>query len=133
LDYKKIILYLIIILAALGYWYKTELDEAARTERALTFASVYAGTSVIAELYRNEPDRFIQARDSIYETYNFNADSIDKFKQSFEGREGEWVDIWNIVRTKTDSLIEYFKASPIENSSDSTDNVMDSTISSDDN
>ena len=129
MDYKKIILYLIIILAALGYWYKTGQDDKKQAELSDQFTSVYAATSVMAELYRNEPERFMQARDSIYEVYDFNADSIEAFKQSFEDREDEWTGIWIVIRNKTDSLIEYYKANPVEHPSDSADTTADSITS----
>lgn len=129
MDYKKIILYLIIILAALGYWYKTGHDEEKQAELSDQFVNVYAATSVMAELYRNEPERFMQARDSIYKVYDFDADSIESFKQTFEDREEEWTHIWTIIRSKTDSLIEYFKANPVEHPTDSADTAADSITS----
>jgi hypothetical protein len=127
LDYKKIFIYLIIIVAALGYWYKSGQDEKKRAERGLKFASVYSATAVMAELYRNEPDRFTRARDSIYTFFEFNADSIQDYKESFDGREEEWNRIWTVIRSKTDSLIDYFKANPVEHQSDSTGEATDST------
>jgi hypothetical protein len=114
LDYKKIFIYLIIILAAAGYWYKSELDEKKRAKASELFAEVYASTSVMAELYRNEPERFMTARDSIYKAYSFNADSIEAFRQTFEDREDEWTQVWIVIKNKTDSLINYFKANPVE-------------------
>jgi hypothetical protein len=127
LDYKKLFIYLIIILAAAGYWYKSDRDEKKRAEASERFAEVYAAASVMAELYRSEPERFMTARDSIYELYNFNADSIEAFRQTFEKREDEWTQVWIVIKNKTDSLIEYFKANPVEHSvPDSIDMTVDS-------
>jgi hypothetical protein len=114
LDYKKIIVYLIIILAAAGYWYKTERDEKNRAEATDKFTHVYAATAVFAELYRNEPERFMQARDSIYEVYSFDADSINAFRITFDNKEEEWTQVWISIRRITDSLVDYFRADPIE-------------------
>lgn len=130
MDYKKIIVYLIIILAAGGYWYKTDRDEKNRAEATDRFVHVYSAASVLAELYRNEPERFIQARDSLYNVYDFNADSIEAFRLTFENREEDWTEVWNSVRRVTDSLIDHFKANPIEHpDKDTADAVIDSTIS----
>ena len=130
MDYKKIIVYLIIILAAAGFWYKTERDEKNRAEAADKFTHVYAATSFLAELYRNEPERFIQARDSVYDVYNFNADSIEDFRTTFENREEDWNEVWISIRRVTDSLINHFKANPIGHpEKDPADTVNDSTIS----
>ncbi len=129
MDYRKFFIYLVIILAVAGYWYKTDRDEKIRAEASLKFADVYAATTVIAELYRNEPERFTRARDSIYEVYRFNADSIRAFEKTFEDREEEWTSIWSTIRNKADSLIGYFQDNPIEHPSDSADTAADSITS----
>ena len=129
MDYRKFFIYLIIILAAVGYWYKSDRDDKRQAEASLKFADVYAATTVMAELYRNEPKRFTQARDSIYEVYRFNADSIRAFEKRFEDREEEWTLIWITIRNKTDSLIGYFQDNPIEHPSDSADAATDSITS----
>ena len=129
MDYRKIFIYLVIILAALGYWYKTNRNSQNKADAAEKFASVYAATSVMAELYRNELGRFIKARDSIFSEYNFNLDSIAAFKESFGDREEDWNPIWNTVKIKTDSLIEYFKNNPVEHDLDPAMVNEDSTSS----
>jgi len=126
LDYKKIIIYLIIILAASGYWLKNRLDKQYREDTATKFAHVYAGTAVMKELYRHDPESFYHARDSIYREYDFNADSIEKYRKSFEGREEEWTPIWIHIRHLTDSLVDYFKANPLEPIPTDSSNVTDS-------
>jgi len=129
LDYRKIIAYLIIILAVLGYLYKTKQGEKNRAERAEKFANVYSGTSLMAELYRNDEAKFIEARDSIYQVYNFNADSVEAFRNTFRDREEEWNEIWIMVDNKTDSLIAHFRANQIDRGSDSANIRTDSTLS----
>ena len=130
MDFRKIIFYLLIILAALGYWHKSGRDKQARMAEYDRFASVYAGTSVMAELYRNEPERFFAARDSIYALYKVSADSLNAFKAGFENREEDWSEIWKIIKDKSDSLITYYKEHPVaHNLPDSTDLPDDSAIS----
>ena len=114
MDYKKIILYIVVLLAALGYWYKVSQDEKRGLEQSDRFAAVYAGTAVMAELHRNEPERFFQARDSIYKLYHVDNQWIEKFHRSHQDREEDWSLIWDAVKRKTDSLVEYFKLNPIE-------------------
>lgn len=129
MDYRKIFFYLIIILGIVGWRYKAGRDEAARQAALDNFGSVYAGTVVVAELYRNEPQRFYRARDSIYALYEINADSITAFKVSLENREDEWIQVWNDIKIKTDSLIAYFKENPVTHGlSDSSDAIGDSLI-----
>ncbi len=129
MDYRKIILYLIIILAAFGYWYKLKHDEKKAADEVIKFADVYAATSVMADLYRNEPGKFMQARDSIFKVYDYNEDSVRAFKDIYEGKEEQWTLVWNVIRTKTDSLIAYFKTHPVEHTPDSLINTADSTSS----
>lgn len=114
MDYRKIFLYLIIVLVAFWYWHSSEREEKARLAEFDRFVSVYAGTSVMAELYRNEPHRFYQSRDSIYAIYNYNADAVEQFESSFKDQEEEWVAVWEAIKLKTDSLIEYFNNNPVE-------------------
>lgn len=127
MDYRKIIIYILIIVVAAGYWYKRKQDDKSRAEAYDRFASIYAATAVLAELYRNEPERLIRARDSLYECYGMAADSLEAFKRSLEGNEEEWSLIWAAVKRKTDSLIEYYTAHPIEHGADSAKTVKDST------
>ncbi|MFH1699817.1 MAG: hypothetical protein ABIE07_04440 [Candidatus Zixiibacteriota bacterium] len=86
------------------------------------FAQVYAGTRVIGELYRNEPDRFFRARDSIYGTYSFNEDSVRLFQISLENDSEKWPEIWGRIRNIVDSLTTYFIENPVTHpTADSTD------------
>jgi hypothetical protein len=114
LGYRKIILYIVVLLVALGYWYKVARDEKRRLEQSDRFAAVYAGTAVMAELHRNEPDRFFRARDSIYRLYHVDYQWIGKFRRSHQDREEDWSVIWDAVKRKTDSLVEYFKLNPVK-------------------
>ena len=112
MDYKKIAAYLVIILMALGYWYKTGLDEKRRQETYDRFAVVYASTTVLAEVYRTDSTKFFAARDSILTLYHVDSAWMDQFRQSLAGREEEWSGVWEIIKRKGDSLIAYFKAHP---------------------
>ena len=113
MNYKKLAVYLLIVLVILGIWYKNTRDTQRRLDEYARFAGAYAGTAVVAELYRNEPDRFLRARDSIYKLYDFTPASIEQFQQSMKGREEDWSLVWDAIRLKTDSLTKFYIAHPV--------------------
>lgn len=114
LNWKKIIIYIAIIVVAVGLYFKNERDVANLTAGFDKYGSFYAELSVAAELYRNEQDQFFAVRDSLFLKYKLNADSIDSFKKSLEGREEDWQKVWILAKNKTDSLVAYFKEHPVE-------------------
>ncbi len=114
MDYKKITLYTIIILVGIGVWYKSKLDEGKREEEIERFAHVYASTTVMAELYRNEPEKFFVARDSILNEYDVDTVWLNRFQSSFDSREENWTMVFIRIQNIADSLVEYFKENPIE-------------------
>jgi hypothetical protein len=109
LNYKKIIVYLVIVIVAISLWLKSEMEESQRQEKVELFASVYAGTTVTAELYRNDPERFFIARDSIFAHHGVDSSWVSAFRQEFEGNEEIWTAAWDMIRIKVDSLVESFK------------------------
>lgn len=121
MDYKKAAFYIVVILIAI-FWYRyNQSEQSARLIEFDRFATVYAGVTVMAELYRNEPELFFMARDSIYESYQYNADSVDAFRLSLEGEEEDWKYVWESIRVKIDSLVEFYKLNPVDH------NLTDST------
>jgi hypothetical protein len=118
-DYKKIAVYLLIILVGLGLWYRSKVNEARRAEQYNRFAELYAVTSVMAELYRKTPQQFYPIRDSLYRHYRMDADSVAKLKKTLEGREEEWLPIWEIIKQKMDSLMAYYRDHPLGQQPDS--------------
>ena len=113
MDYKKIILYFLIIVIAAALWIKSSNQDKTVQQKAERFASVYAGTAVMAELYRNEPDRFFRARDSIYAQYGVDSAWVYNLKDELSGEEEKWDPVWSSIKNKVDSLIEYHKDHPV--------------------
>jgi len=113
-DYKKITIYLLIVIAIAGYWYVSRRQEEKRQQAYTRFADVYASTVVMAELYRNEPDRFFQARDSIYTVYHYSRQSVDNFLKKMKDREEDWSRIWADIKRRVDTLTDYYMDNPIE-------------------
>lgn len=112
MDYRKIIVYVLIVIIAAALWYRSKDTGEASVDSEKRFIEVYAGTAVVAEIYRDVPERFFRARDSIYALYNFDADSVAAFEKTFEGREGDWAPVWNTIRNKVDSMVTYIKDNP---------------------
>jgi hypothetical protein len=127
LDYKKLILYFIIIVVAVGIWFRNGLIEKRRLSDAERFAEVYAGTAVMAELYRNEPKEFFAARDSILSVHGVDSSWVRHFQNKFEGHEERWIAVWSRINAITDSLIEYYKEHPVTHD---TTGAADTTIQS---
>lgn len=129
MDYKKLIIYLIIILMGVGVWFKRKQDEGRQLADSERFAEVYAATTVVAELYRNEPEKFFAARDSILAAHGVDSTWAFDFRKKFEGNEEKWTGIWSRIEMITDSLIGYYKEHPVAHdtsgASDSTANPRD--------
>lgn len=113
MDYKKIIIYIIIVLLGVGVWFKRERDQKRQLSDSERFAEVYAATTVMAELYRNEPEKFLAARDSILAAHSVDSAWVSDFRNKFEKNEEKWTGIWNRIEGITDSLIAYYKEHPI--------------------
>lgn len=119
-----------IVVICVGYGYYRQQSERNRQRQYDRLAQVYAEISVIAELHRNEPQLFYPARDSLYRLHGFSPESVAVLKNSLMNREEDWSYIWQVVKHKTDSLTEYYRAHPIEHSMpDSLDSVKDSVYS----
>lgn len=113
MDYKKLILYLVVILVGTGIWFTNDRNEKRRLAESERFAEVYAATSVMAELYRTEPGRFFAARDSIMAAHGVDSAWVRRFRDRFDGHEEKWTGVWDRIDVLTDSLIEYFKMHPV--------------------
>jgi len=114
LDYRKIILYLLIVVVAGGLWLKSSSEKRSRQGQAELFSTVYAETVVMAELFRNEPDIFFLKRDSIFQVYGVDSAWLYDFRNEMETEEEKWSSIWNNVKIKVDSLTEFYKRHPIK-------------------
>ena len=126
MNFKKIIIYAVLILAAIGYWYMRKDSRKEKIALYDRFATLYAETSVLAELYRNEPDKYIEARDSIYHLYGLNAESAESLKASLERDDADWGYIWAAVNRKTDTLVRYYLTHPVTHAApDSADTGRD--------
>ena len=109
MDYRKIILYLLIAIIIAALWIKSSIEEKESGDKTEVFASVYAGTAFAAELYRNEPDRFFQARDSIFKLYGVDSAWGYELKGQLSEKDEEWDPVWAIINNKVDSLVENYK------------------------
>ncbi len=113
MDYRKLIIYCIVILVGAGIWFRHKWDQKRQLAESDRFAEVYAATTVMAELYRNEPEKYFAARDSIMAAHGVDSAWVFDFRDKFKGDEEKWKGIWDHINTITDSLIEYYKLHPI--------------------
>jgi len=121
LDYKKLIIYLIVILVGAGIWFRNDRNKKRQAAEAERFAEVYAGTTVMAELFRNDAAKYFDARDSILATHDVDSAWVFEFKNRFAGDEEKWTGIWNRIEAITDSLIEYYKDHPVAHDTSAAD------------
>lgn len=94
-------------------WIKSAGEKKSLEGQAERFTSVYAETVVMAELYRNEPDIFFKKRDSIFHVYGVDSAWVYGFRQELETQEEKWSPLWNKIKIKVDSLVEYYKENPV--------------------
>jgi len=121
MNYLRILLAIVVI--ALGYggyvWFMNK--RAAEKEAVyMKYAGVIAEVSIAAELYRDDNQAFLDARDSIFKMYKINADSFAAFRAELDGKPDEWVDVWN----KVDSLTASMVAGRIEKPDSTADSLL---------
>lgn len=120
---RIIIVILLIPTVILGYLFIRDHLEAKKKEEFRKYARVIAEISVAAELYREDNEGFLAARDSILSDEGLTLDSLDAFRDRLQDDKREWVKIWDQVKEITDSLVDFhqerLKALP-DSSADST-------------
>ncbi len=113
MDYKKILIYLILIVLLAGLWLRSETSQKEFIKKADVFTSVYASSAVLAELYRNRPEHYYMTRDSIYRENGVDSVWMFDFARRLEGREENWDRIWDEIYRKVDSLATFYKTNPV--------------------
>jgi len=109
LNYGRIILVLAVMgIGVLLYFYISDYRREARRAEYLKYAGVIAETSVASEIYRNHPDSFFVARDSILKKYALTVDDLEEFKAKYKNDEPRWAEFWVYLDSLTDSLIHLY-------------------------
>lgn len=127
MDYKKIIAYLLVILAGFGIWYGYKLSQHKRLDTYRRFADLYSRTTIMAQVYRTQLGDYRRVRDSLMQYYGFTDKSFADLKKLVQGREEDWTEIWSEINRKTDSLAKYYQAHPIKPPPPPPKNATDST------
>lgn len=127
MDYKKTIVYLLVILAGFGLWYGYKFQQHKRLDTYERFADLYSRSTIMAQFYRRQPDQYRHVRDSLQQYYGFTDKSFADLKKLLQGREEDWTQIWSEINLKTDSLAKYYQAHPID-STNPTPIISDSTL-----
>jgi hypothetical protein len=105
-----VILRIILLLVAIGvvlggFILIRDTLEERKKEEYVKFASIISETSVAAGLYHNAPDSFVVARDSIFQKYGVTDSDLSDFREKLKKDERQWLQVWEYVRTITDSLV----------------------------
>ena len=102
---KRITPFIIILAGWYGYNYYTIYQYDKVREEQNRYALITAQVWVASVKYRNEPDRYIEYRDSLLLTENLSADSIKLYIEQFKDR-AEWLGpLANQIKEYIDSLI----------------------------
>lgn len=104
--YRVIFVLALLSIVYFGGRYYFSSQEENRLREYKKYASLISEISLAVEIYRNEPDSFLIARDSIMNHYGLTIDSIDAFRARLSEDNKEWAKVWEIVQTVTDSLVD---------------------------
>lgn len=107
MSFWRILIALVLIAAGvLGFFYIRDRAAAKKEAEYHRFAGAVAETSIAAELYRNHPDSFLVARDSILKGYAMTLEDIAAFRVRLEKNDLEWEKVWDLVDSINDSLVK---------------------------
>jgi len=70
------------------------------------YAGVIAETSIAAELYRNNNDSFLVARDSILGQYELTLEDFNNFREKMQENQDDWRIVFDMASCMTDSLVD---------------------------
>ena len=107
MSFWRVLIALVVITAGvLGFFYIRDQEAAKKEAEYHRFAGAIAETSIAAELYRNHPDSFLVARDSILRDYAMTMEDIAAFRARLEKNDLEWEKVWDLVDSINDSLVK---------------------------
>ncbi|MEW5923297.1 MAG: hypothetical protein AB1746_04850 [Candidatus Zixiibacteriota bacterium] len=107
MSFWRILIVVVLIAAGvLGFFYIRDRRAAEKKAEYYRFAGAIAETSVAAELYRNHPDSFLIARDSILKGYALTLEDIAAFRARLDKDGLQWEKVWNLVDSINDSLVK---------------------------
>jgi hypothetical protein len=95
---------IVLVLIIGGYYYFNEIYKSNLEKEYKKIALVIAETSVAAELYRNQSDSFLIARDSILAQQTLTIEELNAFKKKMTGQPKQWRIIFDYVSYYTDSV-----------------------------
>jgi len=101
---------IVLVLLVSGYYFIRDKYRANLDAEYKNIALVIAESSVAAELYRNDSDSFLVARDSILKQHEMTLEELNSFKEKLKNRPKQWRIIWDYVSYYTDSVAEIHQA-----------------------
>ncbi len=96
----------LITIIIFGYIFVRDKIVEHKLDSYSQYAGVIAETSIAATLYRNSPDSFMVARDSILKKYDLTMENIDNFREKMQKKPDDWRIVFDMVAYLADSLID---------------------------
>ena len=96
----------LLTIIVVGYFMIRDAIVADRLDEYSQYAGVIAETSIAAQLYRNNSDSFLVARDSILEEYGLTLEDINAFREKMQDNQADWRIVFDMVAYLTDSLAD---------------------------
>jgi hypothetical protein len=99
---------LVVLMAIMvvGYFFIRDAIRANRLDEYSQYAGVIAETSIAAQLYRNNSDSFLVARDSILMQYDLTMEDVAAFREKMQDNQEDWRIVFDIVGYLADSLVD---------------------------
>jgi hypothetical protein len=103
---KRLAPFAIIFAVLVFYRYYSQKQAAKQTEIQHRYALATAQVWVASAKYRNDPDRYLQVRDSLLASCSLSVAVMDNFVESNKDRPEEFYSFSNLVTEYLDSLLD---------------------------
>ncbi len=95
----------VLTIIVVGYFMIRDAIVADRLDEYSQYAGVIAETSIAAQLYRNNSDSFLVARDSILREYGLTLEDVAAFREKLQDNQADWRIVFDMVAYLADSLV----------------------------
>jgi hypothetical protein len=96
----------LLAVIVVGYIMIRNIIIADKLDEYNKFAGLIAETSIAAELYRNNSDSFLVARDSILGQYELTLEDFNNFREKMQENQNDWRIVFDMASCMTDSLVD---------------------------
>ena len=103
--FRRLVPFVLIAAAYFGYTYYTEQQQLRAEQKETLYASVTAHIWVASALYRQEPERFTEYRDSVLAAHDLTGEQLDEFVDRYNNTESDPGHFTGKVKRLVDSLV----------------------------